>query len=168
MLTPALVYLPGGLHRDPDLSAEKHAKHCLKYADAKGWRIVATASRSDAVVDAARAGLVGVVLVACRWRDSHLDEIEPTLVGLGVRLVVIRDSPNRRRVEANPVAARLAAMGLSAEQIAEALGVTVEQAYGVVEQAARADRRPGPNHPWRRPGRSNVVDLGERRSRRAG
>lgn len=155
-----LLYLP----MPPSIHIVQHTRTCLDYAAGQRLDIVTTASQESAVLDAAEAGLVDVVLAACRWRGSHLDEIEPRLVGLGVRLAVARDQRRERvRITTDPTAARLLALGLTAEQVSGALGVPLEQVQTVAAVAT-----PTIAEPDRRPARTNVVDLATHRTRRVG
>jgi hypothetical protein len=159
---PAMLWLPPW----PDERHEKFARACMGFAEAERLRVTTTGSTAAAVVAAAEAGMVKVVLAACRWQGGGHDEIEPVLIGLGVRLVIVRDRPHRTRTGVNPAIARLLGMGLTADQVADALDAPVDQIGLVAIQMQGADRRPGPGHPWR--GRqASVVDLEEaRRTRR--
>ncbi len=162
-LRPTLVYLPAA----PSLIHDRHAKACLGHAEAERLRIVSTASRPEAVIAVVEAGLVAVVVAACRWRTGHFDEVEQALAVLGVELQVIRE-PVRQRVSVDPVTARMASLGYSPEQIAEVLAAPVEQVRGVLGRLAVGTYTPQPqaDRPRRR---ADVVDLADarRRSRRA-
>lgn len=149
----------------PDVHREKHLELCLKHATAARYRLTAMTSDPRAVVDMARADLVDVVLSATRWKGAHLDEVEPVLAGLGVKLDVIRVEAHRRRVSVDPVAVRLLGMGLTAEQVATALDTPLQQVLEVLAEFRPDLQRPdGPRRPHQM---KNVVDIAAARGRRS-
>jgi hypothetical protein len=156
----AALYFPP----PPDVHREKHLRTCLAHAAARRYQVRSLASHFETVLALVEAGLVAVVLSAARWRESHHDELEVAAAAYGARVEVIRQV-QRRRLSVDPTAAKLLALGLTVEQVADALGVPVEQVRTVA--AVAAPRQQPADHPWRRP--APVVDLdAQRRARRAG
>lgn len=144
---PALIYIP----RDTD--AVKYVRVSLNYAAGHRLDVRAVTSDHEAVIAVAEHHLVEVVVAAVRWRGGHFDEVEVAIAASGIAIAFARETPginHRRRISVDPVAARMAQLGIPADDIAQVLAIPLPQVWEML--GGRPDR-PGLHNqrPQRRP-----------------